>query len=442
MDFDEATTSGFCAGDYTIIRTWIATDDCGNETIHVQTITVEDNEGPSFNESLPTNTTVGCDEIPSAETLTASDACGTASVDFDETTSSGLCAGNYMITRTWTATDDCGNETIHVQTITVEDNEGPSFNESLPTDATVDCDAIPSAATLTASDVCGIASVDFDETTTSGLCLGDYTITRTWTATDDCGNETIHVQTITVEDNEGPSFNESLPTNTTVGCDEIPSAETLTASDVCGSASVDFDEATTSGFCAGDYTITRTWTATDDCGNETIHVQTITVEDTTSPVWDDVPEDVIVNCSEAYQTAYENWLDSFSGTDACGTAIVLHDGPATISCPESVIVNFELTDDCGNSSVATATFTAEGTLNVSEVEANTIKMYPNPTQEFLNFKGLKPNSSIEIYNILGLIKFKGAIDNTKALHLDLNSGLYLVKIISGEKGITKKLIVR
>ena len=33
------------------------------------------------------------------------------------------------------------------------------------------------------------------------------------------------------------------------------------------------------------YTITRTWTATDDCGNETIHTQTVSVQDVTSPTF-------------------------------------------------------------------------------------------------------------------------------------------------------------
>ena len=38
------------------------------------------------------------------------------------------------------------------------------------------------------------------------------------------------------------------------------------------------------GACAGDYTITREFTATDDCGNATSATQTITIIDTTSPV--------------------------------------------------------------------------------------------------------------------------------------------------------------
>jgi hypothetical protein len=46
------------------------------------------------------------------------------------------------------------------------------------------------------------------------------------------------------------------------------------------------------GNCANNYTLTRTWTATDESGNETVYTQIVTVQDTTKPVFvEDLPQD-------------------------------------------------------------------------------------------------------------------------------------------------------
>ncbi|WP_369998306.1 Ig-like domain-containing protein, partial [Winogradskyella sp.] len=314
VTFNETTTAGICANEYTLTRTWTAADECGNETVHTQTITVQDTTAPTFNEALPSDITVECDAVPTAETLTASDNCGTATVTFNETATAGACANEFTLTRVWTAADTCGNETVHTQTITVEDTTAPTFNEVLPADMTVECDAVPTAETLTANDNCGSATVTFNEMTTTGTCANEYTLTRTWTAADDCGNETVHTQTITVEDTTAPTFNEALPSDITVECDAVPTAETLTASDNCGDATVTFNEATTAGTCDNEYTLVRTWTATDACGNETTHTQTITVEDTTAPTIDNTnTDDITIQCGVTPDGTLEAWLANNAG---------------------------------------------------------------------------------------------------------------------------------
>ncbi|WP_458627206.1 HYR-like domain-containing protein [Winogradskyella sp. PC D3.3] len=359
VSFNEASVAGSCSGNYVLTREWTATDACGLTTVHRQTITVEDTTAPTFNEALPADITVECDAVPSAEVLTATDNCGTATVSYNETSVAGSCSGNYVLTREWTATDACGLTTVHTQTITVEDTTAPTFNETLPTDITVECDAVPTAEVLTASDNCGTATVSFNETTVAGSCSGNYTITREWTATDACGLTTVHTQTITVEDTTAPTFNETLPTDITVECDAVPTAEVLTASDNCGTATVSFNETTVAGSCSGNYTITRAWTATDACGLTTVHTQVITVEDTTTPTFNEtLPADVTVEC-DAVPTA-----EVLTATDNCGTATVSYNETSVAgSCSGNYVLTraWTATDACGLTTVHTQTITVEDT---------------------------------------------------------------------------------
>ncbi|MGF1554989.1 gliding motility-associated C-terminal domain-containing protein [Paucihalobacter sp.] len=369
VTFDEVNTPGACAGEYTLVRTWTATDECGNETTHTQTITVVDTTAPTFVEALPADATVECDAIPTAETLTATDNCGDATVTFNEVENAGACAGVYTIVRTWTATDECGNETVHTQTITVVDNTAPTFVEALPADATAECDAIPTAETLTATDNCGTATITFNEVENAGTCSGEYTLVRTWTATDECGNQTVHTQTITVVDNTAPTFVEALPADATVECDAIPTAETLTATDNCGIAEVTFGEETSNGDCAGEFIITRTWTATDECGNETVHTQIISVRDTTAPSLTNAFEtNIFAICNdipEVPQLVFE---------DACSNdiSVVFIENSTQTDVPQNyqIIREWTVTDDCGNESIFTQTINVSVKVDVSAIQAS------------------------------------------------------------------------
>ncbi|RAK19080.1 gliding motility-associated-like protein, partial [Flavobacterium aquaticum] len=214
-----------------------------------------------------------------AVTLTATDNCGTATVTFNETSTevAGACA-NYTITRTWTATDLCGNDIVHTQTITVQDTTDPTFVESLPADLVLECtDVVPTAPVLTAIDNCSTATVIYNEQRINGSCASNYQLIRTWTATDTCGNETSHIQIIDVQDTTPPVFTGEIPVDGFADCDNIPVAPTMTATDNCGNVTVTLDEQRIDGDCSSRYLLIRTWTATDDCGNSSSYTQTITL---------------------------------------------------------------------------------------------------------------------------------------------------------------------
>ncbi|MCV9930624.1 gliding motility-associated C-terminal domain-containing protein [Flavobacterium sp. LS1R49] len=180
--------------------TWTFIDNNGNASMTKQNIIIADTTPPVFVGVLPSNTTIECSVvIPVAPIITAVDNCSTVTVLFNETTINGSCSGDYQLHRTWIATDTSGNEAIYMQIINVQDTMAPVFVEPLP-EALVnaDCDSVPIVATLTATDSCGTATVDYTETKEDGNCSSNYTINRTWVASDNCGNQKSYTQTIKV----------------------------------------------------------------------------------------------------------------------------------------------------------------------------------------------------------------------------------------------------
>ena len=166
------------------------------------------------------------------ESGTAGDASATDNCDATPTvtyegevstkTNNGTCTDqNYTLTRTWKAVDDCGNTATKSQTITVSDNTVPVFT-FVPASTTAQCNAVPSIGTPTATDNCDPSvSVTYNgqtsTQTSNGSCTDNsYTITRKWTATDNCSNTTSASQTITVNDDVAPSI--TAPAATEVKC--------------------------------------------------------------------------------------------------------------------------------------------------------------------------------------------------------------------------------
>ncbi|MCM5663036.1 HYR-like domain-containing protein [Galbibacter mesophilus] len=280
--FEEQANQNEC-GITSVTRTWTATDCSSNSVSHTQTIIIEDNQAPEFVEPLPQNITIACSEIPQAETITAIDNCQeNIQVVFEEKTNQNEC-GITSVIRTWTATDCSDNSVSHTQTITIEDNQAPEFVETLPQDITASCGEVPEAISLTATDGCNSAiPVTFTEERTDDNCK--ILITRKWTAEDCFGNQASHVQTISIQDMESPSLITDLDEQITIFDGEVPEVPQLLFEDNCDeNLGVQFEEI--SNFISDniDYEITRAWTVTDDCGNESIFIQTIFVQAMPSP---------------------------------------------------------------------------------------------------------------------------------------------------------------
>src|SRR5262249_11205887 len=148
------------------VRTWTATDACGNTSTASQTINVDDKTKPVIG-SLPGPTTIECPAVPSFTTPTVTDACDASPTLTFVDASSG--SAPVVQVRTWTATDACGNTSTASQTINVDDKTKPVIG-SLPGPTTIECPAVPSFTTPTVTDACDASPVLPSVDASSGSC--------------------------------------------------------------------------------------------------------------------------------------------------------------------------------------------------------------------------------------------------------------------------------
>ncbi|MEL6923446.1 MAG: discoidin domain-containing protein, partial [Bacteroidota bacterium] len=251
----------------------------------------------------------------------------------------------YEITRTWEATDHCGQVSTSTQTITVEDNSVPVLAD-VPADVTVTTVNIPAAPKLNctgenlalnktatqSSDNGGAASRAVDGNTDGNFATGSVSLTTAefqpwwqvdldsvksidsieiWNRTDCCSGQLSNYYLLisdfpfastdlatTLTDPNVTSYFQTaaagspstIGVDTTAryvriqlqGTDVLSLAEVVvrptcvTASDNCdANVTVTMTEVISPINC--DYTITRTWEATDNCGNVFTRSQVISV---------------------------------------------------------------------------------------------------------------------------------------------------------------------
>ena len=338
----------------TITRTYSITDACGNVTNVTQTITVDDITPPTAS-NLPPQTVVLVTDIPAPDILDVFDEADNCTVNPVVAFVSDVSDGNNCpetITRTYSVTDDCGNQILVTQIWTVADNIAPTASNPLPVN--VEC-----IGQVPAPDILVVT----DEADNSGLApvvayVGDVsdgqtcpeTITRTYSVTDQCGNQITVDQTITVNDITPPTA--TAPANVTVECiGDVPPANILDITDEadnCTAAPIVAHVGDVSDGLSCPETITRTYSITDDCGNQITVDQIITVNDITPPTGV-APANVNVECIADVPVA--NIADVTGVTDNCTVnPVVVHVGDVSdgLTCPETITRTYSITDDCGN----------------------------------------------------------------------------------------------
>ncbi|MCC6410823.1 MAG: DUF3494 domain-containing protein, partial [Saprospiraceae bacterium] len=385
----DVVTGQTCDNRFTITRTYLVTDACDNTASCTQTIVVNDQAPPST-VTCPATLTISCEvpvPIPNPSLVGAIDACGGAvtAVFVNDEISGSNCPFTFTITRTYQVSDGCGNTTTCSQTINVADNTAPVITCPTVT-ATVECPALPIIPIATATDLCDPAPVvTFLDDITPGLCPQEFTIIRIFTATDVCGNATSCSVTVNVTDNTPPTLVCPIVV-ATVECPALPNFPAATATDLCdANPMVSFSDATTPGICPQEYTVTRTWTATDACGNATSCSRTIDVMDNGAPVITCPTVGGTIECSSL------PFFPSATATDACGGTPMVTFTDATIPglCPQEFMLTrtWTATDACGNTASCSRTINVEDNsapvlvcpVVVASVECPALPVFPLAT---------------------------------------------------------------
>ncbi len=473
-----------CINRFTVTRTYRATDGSGNTAICSQVITVFDNTAPVFT-FVPANTTVQCNSVPAVGTPVASDNCG-GSVNMTyngQTRVNGACTDSYTLTRKWTATDACGNTRTATQRISVIDSQKPAF-VSVPAYITVQCDAIPTAVTPTATDNCdATVTITYNgQTRTNGACPNAYSLTRRWTAADNCGNTRTISQRITVVDNGKPVFT-AFPQNLSITCAEsLPAVGAPTASDACGGAVTIayLGQTTANSQCPGTYQVRRTWRATDVCGNSTAATQTIQVSDNGAPVFVTVPGPLTIECNQPLPP-----LVNPTASDACGGYVhitFLGNVPSGSGCAANYTVTrtWRADDLCGNTATATQVITVvpvpagfnpqppvvagfnpqhltdalrveTRSYQARQVETRNCTVSPNPTTDHISldltdFAG--EAVTVSVFSDLGQLVWENKIPAVEDLQVQISlreagvaAGIYTVSVRSGRGVVAKRVVL-
>ena len=449
--FEQDLQSGNCMNPGSLSRTYYAEDGCGNISSFDQIVNITDTDGPVI---MGQEIFVDCDayDATALYPLVIEDCDlrvwsegedGLWSSVFNENWSTvydmdntpvevewsdaapvageGTC---YVVTRTVTAYDNCGNSSTIEYPINITDTTAPSIsavavinvehneyagNGSFEvTQASASSFEINDASNpffgqtnFQVGDDCTFSSLyagvngvvtvsweDIDSGASTCLALDSVILDRTYTAVDACGNSAQATQKVILVDTTAPvwandSYHEPAPTTCDMALlDQMNDAEYMQipgmASDICDEH-LDYEVSAVlmSGGCIG--TWYRTWTATDDCGNVSTAEQFVSLIDTTAPDFDSVPADITIGLNEFCDANYVVEVTGGEATasdncDVCfdqNLVIGYTEAEAVFTCAGDddnlegnryIERTWTVTDQCGNSRDSIQTITLVDTI--------------------------------------------------------------------------------
>ncbi len=356
------STTETCGGTFTSRYAFRATDACGNVSVNTEALfIIEDTTAPQF-DVLPQDLLVQCDGdgntaelngwLASYAGLVASDVCNeVVEIRYDLIQETDLCgitgSGLYRF-RIW---DACGNMNFADATFTIVDTIPPAISGGADM-VMEECEDPPAGnypefdfwlttnAGATAVDVCGSFewSNNFHIDNWVFQCGNTKYVDVTFYATDICGNVDSITHRFSIGDVTPPEFVNcprpdivvDVPTNL---CESYVNFSMPYAIDNCGTAVV--EQTDTTGLTSGDLfpvgcTILE-FTATDDCGNQTVCYLRIIVNDNHTPP--------VLECPASVETVNDPGF--------CGAIVDDLTPTVTDNCPAHVFVSYTIENQDG-----------------------------------------------------------------------------------------------
>lgn len=364
-----ATGATFPVG--TTTNTFVVTDAYGNKDTCSFTVTVTDTEVPTISIA---GTTVNADNGQcyatnvNLGTPSIADNCAVDSVWNNAPSSYNV--GNTTVT--WNVLDIHGNTNSTTQTVTVNDNQAPvviTQNITVYLGASGTAFATAAMVNNVSTDNCGIDTMYLSTNTFDCSDIGANTVTLT--VVDIHNNSAGATATVTVADTVKPVI--ACPADITVSCLTAPSnTGTATATDACGVKTITYTDASNYSSNPADaahynYTITRTWTATDSSNNSASCTQVITVQQlklaatvTNVACYGGNNGSIDLSVQGGVGTLSYSWTNSATSQDINGL----------------VVGNYTVTVTDGAGCIATASYSIT---QPTPLVATAIAMSPNPT---------------------------------------------------------------
>lgn len=270
---------------------------------------------------------------------------------------------------------------------TIAPNTSPPMLDAPATDTLIECSITNQQVAIeawlnnhggaAATNYCSELVWSHDYPGISNECGASGSAAVTFTATDECGEITTNA-TLTIVDTSPPTIGLSatdivVESNAQGNMQELnawlSSHGGAQASDVCSQVNWTNNYTTLSNDCGTTGSATVIFTATDQCGNSNTTAAVFTIQDHTSPTLHAAAQSKTIACDAVNQEIeIQQWLNSHGGalaSDIGGEVIWSHNYTSLsdgCGITGSAIVIFTASDECGNSTTTTATFTIEDLL--------------------------------------------------------------------------------